>query len=191
MACELGGYWLCYYWCIVFVHSHCPVALHLFGYYIEWPFTLLRPVHNIRLNERCDRKCIQNDLDACHNVCVHWLRNYFYSSVRDTRPNHFVCTSGRNTTQANYAMLAQAYIVNWPLVVIKWMSTVCSSFACTCILSSRLLFQTSHNDWVLLSAKLLHSQIVCGKVQVHCTSTMVLTIMFGDTILTRTLQSIW
>ena len=62
---------------------------------------LLSPVHNIRLGERCDRKCIQNDLDARRNVRVRWNRNYFYSSVRDARPDHFVCTSGRNATQAN------------------------------------------------------------------------------------------
>ena len=75
----------------------------------------LRPVHDIRLGERRDRKCIQNDLDARRNMRVRWNRNYFYSSVRDARPNHFVCTSGRNAMQANYATLAQAYIVNRPL----------------------------------------------------------------------------
>ena len=75
----------------------------------------LRPVRNIRLGERCDRKCIQNDLDTRCSVHVHWNRNQFYSSVRDTRPNHFVCTSGRNAMRASYATLAQAYIVNRPL----------------------------------------------------------------------------
>ena len=74
-----------------------------------WMWQLLRPVHNIRMGERCDRKCIQIDLDARCNVHVRWNRNQFYSSVRDTRLNHFVCTSGCNAT------LAQAYIVNRPL----------------------------------------------------------------------------
>ena len=53
----------------------------------------LRPVHNIRMGERCDRKCIQIDLDARCNVHVRWNRNQFYSSVcdagklRDARPS--------------------------------------------------------------------------------------------------------
>ena len=59
--------------------------------------------------------CIQNDLDTCRNVRVCWNRNYFYSSVHNAHPNHFVCTSGRNVTQASYTTLAQAYIVNRPL----------------------------------------------------------------------------
>ena len=46
---------------------------------------------------------------------VRWNRNQFYSSVRDACPNHFVCTSGPNATQANYATLARVYIVNRPL----------------------------------------------------------------------------
>ena len=51
---------------------------------------------------RCDRKCIQNDLDVRHNVRVRWNRNYFYSSIRDVRPNYFVCTSGRNARSSVY-----------------------------------------------------------------------------------------
>ena len=46
-------------------------------------------------------------------MCVRWNRNYFYSSISDARPNHFVCISGRNATQASYATLPQVYIVNW------------------------------------------------------------------------------
>ena len=40
----------------------------------------LSPVHNIRSSERCNRKCIQNDLDVRCNVCICWNRNYFYSA---------------------------------------------------------------------------------------------------------------
>ena len=76
----------------------------------------LRPVHNIRLSERCNQKCIQIDLDTRRNMHVRWNRNHFYSSACDARANHFVCTSGRNATQANYATFTQAYIVNQPLL---------------------------------------------------------------------------
>ena len=40
----------------------------------------LSPVHNIRSSERCNWKCIQNDLDVRCNVCICWNRNYFYSA---------------------------------------------------------------------------------------------------------------
>ena len=78
------------------------------------------------MGERCDQKCIQIDLDTRCNVHVRWNRNQFYSSERDARPNHFVCTSGRNATQASYATLAQAYIVNRPLLashLVEWFET--------------------------------------------------------------------
>ena len=45
----------------------------------------------------CNRKCIQNDLDA---RTLRWNRTFFLFLRRDTRPNHFICTSGRNATQA-------------------------------------------------------------------------------------------
>ena len=51
---------------------------------------------------RCDRKCIQNDLDARR---VRWNRTDFYSSVRarcNACPNQFVCTSGRNARPCVY-----------------------------------------------------------------------------------------
>ena len=64
-------------------------------------YTLERALCNLPAS-RCDQKCIQNDLDVCH---VRWNRNNFYSSVRaryDARPNHFVCTSGRNAHSSVY-----------------------------------------------------------------------------------------
>ena len=52
---------------------------------------------------RCNRKCIQNDLDVHHNASQCLNRNNLYSSVAmrcDVRPNQFVRTSGCNATQA-------------------------------------------------------------------------------------------
>ena len=53
---------------------------------------------------RCDRKCIQNDLDMCRNAGIE------IHARCDAHPNQFICTSGHNT--GIDAMLAQAYIVN-------------------------------------------------------------------------------
>ena len=64
-------------------------------------YTLERALRNLPAL-RCDRKCIQNDLDV-RRVC--WNRNNFYSSVHascDVRPNHFVCTSGHNARSSVY-----------------------------------------------------------------------------------------
>ena len=67
--------------------------------------TRLRPVHNIRLSERCNWKCIQNDLDARHNMRVCWNRNYFYSSIRWRASKSFCMHfwSQRNTGKLRYA----------------------------------------------------------------------------------------
>ena len=85
-----------------------------FAFFIQ-VMQVLKAGSHIRLCEHCDWKCIQNDLDARCNVRVCWNRNDFYSSLCDARPYNFVCSSGRNATQANNATLARAYIVNWPL----------------------------------------------------------------------------
>ena len=64
-------------------------------------YTLGRASRNLPAS-RCDRKCIQNDLDV---RCVRWNRTDFYSSVRarcNAHPNQFVCTSGRNARPCIY-----------------------------------------------------------------------------------------
>ena len=57
-------------------------------------YTLERALHSLPVS-RCNRKCMQNDLEARR---VRWNRDDFYSSVRaccDACPNHFVCTRSR------------------------------------------------------------------------------------------------
>ena len=72
----------------------------------------------------CNQKCIQNDLDACHNALRRLNRNYFYSSVA-VRPNHFVCTFSCNATQA-ITLCSLEHVVNPPLVVQanKWADSI-------------------------------------------------------------------
>ena len=55
---------------------------------------------------RCDRKCIQNDLDVRRNTRIEIISIPVYARVV-TRIQIFVCTSGRNATQAKILRLLE------------------------------------------------------------------------------------
>ena len=60
---------------------------------------------------RCNRKCIQNDLNVHCNAHILW--NRLFRCFCDAHPNHFVCTSGCNTMQAKtLSSLDHNYIVD-------------------------------------------------------------------------------